>query len=275
MQAQNQNLIAAFEQEREARILSHRADKEWRELSNAWMRHAAQKHYMYNFSFLGRPIIQLPQDMVAFQEIIWDVKPDIIIETGIAHGGSLIMSAGMLALLDYCDAVEGGETLDPKAPGRKVVGVDIDIRAHNRAAIEAHPMAHRIEMIQGSSTDADTVAKVKELAQGYDRVLVALDSNHTYAHVLEELRAYAPLASKGSYCIVFDTIVEDLPDGLYPDRPWSRGDNPKTAVHAYLNELADTPQTGADGAPLRFEIDSAIDGKLLLTVTPDGFLKRV
>ncbi|MBI1214409.1 MAG: cephalosporin hydroxylase [Alphaproteobacteria bacterium] len=275
MSAQNLNPVAAFEQEREDRILSHREDKEWRALSNDWMRHAAQKHYMYNFSFLGRPIIQLPQDMVAFQEIVWDVKPDLIIEMGIAHGGSLIMSAGMLALLDYCDAVAAGKPLDPKAPGRKVIGVDIDIRAHNRAEIEAHPMAHKIEMVQGSSIDAEIIAKVKEMAKGYKRVLVSLDSNHTHDHVLAELQAYAPLTSKGSYCIVFDTIVEDLPDGLYPNRPWSRGNNPKTAVHEYLKSLKENPQKGEDGQTLDFSIDSAIDEKLLLTVTPDGFLKRV
>jgi cephalosporin hydroxylase len=275
MSSQAANPIAAFEQERRERIESHGKDAAWKELSNSWMHHAAQKQYMYNFSFLGRPIIQLPQDMVAFQELVWEVKPDLIVECGIAHGGSLIMSAGMLALLDYCDAVEEGKTLDPKAGGRKVIGVDIDIRAHNRAAIEAHPMAHKIEMIQGSSIDADIVAEVKKRAAGYRRVLVSLDSNHTHDHVLAELRAYAPLTSKGSYCIVFDTVVEDLSDEIYPNRPWSKGNNPKTAVHQYLKDLKETPQQGADGTALDFAIDSQIDEKLLLTVTPDGFLKRV
>lgn len=219
--------------------------------------------YSYNFESLGRPIIQYPQDMVALQELIWEVKPDLIIETGIAHGGSLILSASMLSLLDYCDAVEQGAMLDPKAPCRRVLGLDIDIRAHNRAAIEAHPMANRIDMIEASSIDPAIIAQVRDIAGDYDRVLVCLDSNHTHEHVLAELEAYAPLVSPGSYCVVFDTIVEDMPAGMFPDRPWGPGDNPKTAVWEYLKTHPE------------FEIDTQMDHKLLISVAPDGYLKRV
>lgn len=224
---------------------------------------ANRAKYSYHFTSLGRPIIQYPQDMMAMQELIWQVRPDLIIETGIAHGGSLIMNASMLALLDYCDAVKAGEMLDPQKPRRRVLGVDIDIRAHNRQAIEAHPMANRIDMIQGSSIDPEIIAAVHGRAAGFSRVLVSLDSNHTHEHVLAELEAYAPLTSVGSYCVVFDTIVEDLPEDAFNDRPWGKGDNPKTAVWKYLE---DHPE---------FEIDKAMDAKLLISVAPDGYLRRL
>jgi cephalosporin hydroxylase len=269
------NPIEEFQNECRKNIVLQSQDEEWLSLSNQWIQKAAEKKYMYNFSFLGRPIIQLPTDIQAFQEVVWSVQPDLIIETGIAHGGSLILSAGMLALLDYCDAVRTGEMLDPRQPKRKVLGVDIDIRAHNRAAIEEHPLSGRIQMLQGSSLDPDIAGRVREVAAGCRKVLLCLDSNHTHDHVLEELRLYARLVSKGSYCIVFDTIVEDLPAEVYPDRPWAPGNSPKSAVHAYLKELAATPQTDAQGDPLHFEIDREIDGKLLLSVAPDGFLRRV
>ncbi len=219
--------------------------------------------YSYNFSWMGRPIIQFPQDMVAMQELIMEVKPDLIIETGIAHGGSLIMNASLLAMLDYCDAIESGELLDPAKPKRRVLGVDIDIREHNRAAIEAHPMSNRIDMIQGSSIAPEIIKQVFDYAKNYKRVLISLDSNHTHAHVLAELEAYAPLTSKDSYCVVFDTVVEDMPQSLFPDRPWGPGDNPKTAVWEYLKTHPE------------FEIDKTIQNKLLITVAPDGYLKRV
>ena len=219
--------------------------------------------YSYNFSWQGRPIIQYPQDMVAMQELIWEIKPDLIIETGIAHGGSLIFSASMLAMLEMCEAIETGEVLDPRVPRRKVIGIDIDIRAHNRSAIEAHPMSSRIEMIQGSSIAPEIVAQVKEAASGYKRILICLDSNHTHEHVYEELKAYASLTSVGSYCVVFDTVVEDLPADLAFGRPWGPGDNPKTAVWKYLEDHDE------------FEIDKSIQNKLLITVAPDGYLKRV
>lgn len=231
--------------------------------------------YSYNFSWQGRPIIQYPQDMVAMQELIWKINPDLIIETGIAHGGSIIMSAAMLAMLDYCDAVEAGTPVDPKATKRRVVALDIDIRPHNRAAIEAHPMAHFIEMIEGSSIDPGIVAQVHAIAKNHKKVLVFLDSNHTHDHVLAELEAYAPLTSAGSYCCVFDTVVEDLPDDMFPDRPWAPGNNPKTAVWEYLRRLKNEGRQAADGAPLAFEVDKAIEDKLLITVAPDGYLKRI
>lgn len=231
--------------------------------------------YSYKFSWLSRPIIQYPQDVIAMQEVIWSVKPDLIIETGIAHGGSLIFSASMLALLDHGEALEKGESLDPRRPHRRVLGIDIDIRPQNRSAIEAHPMANRIDMIQGSSVTTDIITRVRERVRDNERVLVFLDSNHTHKHVLQELEAYAPLTSMGSYCVVFDTIIEDLPNGIFPDRPWGKGDNPKTAVREYLHRLKVEGRSAADGAPLHFEIDTSIENKLLITVAPDGYLKRV
>jgi len=231
--------------------------------------------YSYHFDWLGRPIIQFPQDVVAMQELIWSIKPDLIIETGIAHGGSLIFSASMLAMLDMCDAIETGEMLNPKVSRRKVLGIDIDIRAHNRAAIEAHPMASRIQMIQGSSIAPEIIQQVHAVVANYSRVLVCLDSNHTHDHVLAELQAYAPLTSVGSYCVVFDTIVEDMPKEMFPDRPWGPGNNPKTAVREYLSLLDTEGRLSADGRPLQFEIDRSIQNKLLITVAPDGYLRRV
>jgi cephalosporin hydroxylase len=224
---------------------------------------------------MGRPIIQYPQDMVAMQEIIWQVQPDMIIETGIAHGGSLIMSASMLALLDYCDAVKAGQLFDPTASRRRVLGLDIDIRAHNRIAIEAHPLARKIDMIEGSSVAPEMINQVYEYAKGYERILVSLDSNHTHDHVLAELEAYAPLTSKGSYCVVFDTIVEDMPDDMFSNRAWGKGNNPKTAVWEYLKRLKEEGRKAIDGDDLIFEVDKMIENKLLITVAPDGYLKRV
>jgi cephalosporin hydroxylase len=231
--------------------------------SKDWMLRANCLKYSYHFDWLSRPIIQYPQDIVAMQELIWRIRPDLIIETGIAHGGSLILSASMLALLDMADAISAKALLDPAASSRRVVGIDIDIRAHNRTAIEMHPMASRIQMIQGSSIAPDVISKVQAIASGYERVLVCLDSNHTHDHVLAELRAYAHLASVGSYCLVFDTVIEDMPADMFPDRPWGPGNNPKTAVYEFLKTSCG------------FEIDKSIEQKLLVTVAPDGFLRRV
>lgn len=255
--------MTEFEQEVAQRIAAIPNDRELCDSAAAFLAASTAPKYSYNFAWLGRPIIQYPQDIVAMQELIWAIQPDLIVETGIAHGGSLIFSASMLAMLDMCQAIEDGGTLDPKVSRRKVVGIDIDIRAHNRAAIEAHPMASRIEMIQGSSIAPEIVARVHAIAAGYSRVLVCLDSNHTHEHVLEELKAYAPLTSRGSYCVVFDTVVEDLPKSKYPDRPWGPGNNPKTAVWQYLKTHPE------------FVIDAGIHNKLLITVAPDGYLKRV
>ena len=268
------NAAVEFEEEKRARIASYAARREWSKASMAWLTEAFENKYMYNFSCMGRPIIQTPIDMAAVQELIWTVRPDLIIETGIAHGGSLILSASMLTLLDYCDAAERGTTLDPRAPARRVLGIDIDIRAHNRAAIEAHPLANRIEMIQGSSIDPAIIAQVHNHVKPDQRVMVILDSNHTHDHVLAELEAYAPLTSRDSYCVIFDTVVEDLPETMFPDRPWSKGNNPKTAVWEYLRRLREEGRRAADGTPLALEIDKTIEGKLLITVAPDGYLRR-
>lgn len=265
----------SFSDEVRGRVQANAGDPVLQESARRFLDASIAAQYSYNFSWLGRPVIQYPQDIVAVHELIWQTRPDLVIETGIAHGGSLILSASILALLDYADAAEEGTSLDPRRPRRRVLGVDIDIRAHNRAAIEAHPLHHSIEMIQGSSIAPEVVAQVKERAAGFSRILVCLDSNHTHEHVLAELEAYAPLVTPGSYCCVFDTVIEDLPADSYPDRPWSRGDNPKTAAREYLSRLAATPRVGADGRPLRFEVDSAIDNKLLVSVAPQGYLRRV
>lgn len=232
-------------------------------LSHDWLLEANSANYSYHFSWLGRPIIQYPQDICAIQELVWRIKPDVIVETGIAHGGSLILSASLLAMLDLCDATEAGEMLDPAKPKRKVIGVDIDIRAHNRAAIEAHPMSNRITMIQGSSIDPTIVDQVKVEVAEAKTVMVCLDSNHTHEHVLAELQHYAPMVSVGSYCVVFDTVIESLPKEMFPDRPWGPGDNAMTAVETYLSGNTD------------YWIDEDIDAKLQISVAPHGYLKRV
>jgi cephalosporin hydroxylase len=252
-----------FQQEVRERIAANGGNAELRDAGQAFLRLSAEQQYSYNFGWLGRPIIQYPQDMVAMQELIWQVRPDLIVETGIAHGGSLILSASMLALLDYCDAVESKQMLDPGRPKRRVLGIDIDIRAHNRRAIEAHPLANRIDMIEGSSTAPEVLHQVRRHAEGQPTVLVCLDSNHTHDHVLAELEAYAPLVTPGSYCVAFDTLIEDMPAGSYPNRPWDVGNNPKTAVRDYV---ARHPE---------FEVDWQIDHKLLISVAPEGYLKRV
>lgn len=244
--------MKSFDEEVEDRIADNGRNTTFRASAQAFMRESTQPKYSYNFSWLGRPIIQYPQDIVAMQELVWAVQPDLIVETGIAHGGSLILWSSLLELNAAC----GG------SQDARVVGVDIDIRAPNRAAIEAHPMAGRITMIEGSSVDAGVVAQVRATAEGKERVLVCLDSNHTHAHVLAELEAYAPLTSVGSYCVVFDTVIEDLPADTYPDRPWGPGDNPRTAVRAFL---ATHPE---------FEVDQRIEDKLLVTVAPGGYLRR-
>lgn len=241
------NAALDYRDEKKQRIAAFANDQEFRELSTTWRAMALERKYMNNFSWLGRPMIQLPMDAMAMQEIIWNVKPDLIIETGVAHGGSVIMSASMLQLIGH------GE----------VVGIDIDIRAHNRQAIEKHPLASRIKLIEGSSVDEKTVDKVKQLAAGKSKVLVFLDSNHTHEHVLAELNAYGPLVSLDSYVVVFDTFVEDLPDDYeWTDRPWGKGNNPRTAVWEWLEKNKN------------FSIDRSIEDKLLITSAPDGFLRR-
>ncbi|WP_255018320.1 cephalosporin hydroxylase family protein [Cyanobium sp. WKJ7-Wakatipu] len=237
-------------------IISQARNKCLKTAASDFFEFTVNSSYSYVFDWLGIPIIQYPQDIVAFQEIVSQVKPDLILETGIAHGGSLVLSASMLCLLDVM------EGLDPRQSPRKVVGVDIDIRPHNRKALDDHPLRFKMELIEGSSIDPEIIQQVRSHADGVDRVLVSLDSNHTHEHVLAELNAYADLVSVGSYCIVFDTAIEDLPAGSFPDRPWDVGNNPKTAVHEWLK---DHPE---------FVIDKDIDNKLLISVAPDGYLKR-
>lgn len=224
------------------------ADPAPREQARALFLAACAYRYAYNFTWLGRPIIQFPDDIVTVQELIWRTRPDLIVETGIAHGGSLMLSASMLALL-------GGD-------GR-VVAIDREIRPHNREAIEAHPLFGRITMIEGSSTDDAVAREVHALAAGRERVMVLLDSHHTHAHVLRELDLYAPLVRAGGYVIVFDTVIEEMPEDAFPDRPWGRGDNPKTAVREFLARTD------------RFEIDHEVEAKLLFTCCPEGFLRCV
>ena len=242
-----------FKREVEKEITAQGEDHLLKQATRDWVNRANAGKYSYHFEWLGRPIIQYPQDILAMQELIWQVQPDLIIETGIAHGGSLIFSASMLELNAACGGPKDAE----------VLGLDIDIRAHNREAIEAHPMSKRITMIQGSSVAPEIVAQVHAKAADKKRVLVSLDSNHTHEHVLAELQAYAPLTSVGSYCIVFDTVIEDMPVEMFPDRPWGPGNNPKTAVWEYLKSHSE------------FAIDKRMDHKLLISVAPDGFLKRL
>lgn len=235
-----------FRAECEQEIAEQGADPALHKITREWLVASARNKYSYHFEWMGRPIIQYPQDMMAMQEILWRVQPDLLIETGVAHGGSLIFYASMMELIGK----------------GKVLGIDIDIRPHNRAAIEAHPMFKRIELLQGSSIDPQIIAKAALAASG-KRVLVVLDSNHTHDHVLAELEAYAPMVSVGSYCVVMDTVVEDLPEDFYPDRPWGRGDNPKTAVTKFLERAS------------AFEIDRKIENKILISVAPSGYLLRV
>jgi cephalosporin hydroxylase len=264
-----------FDIERDARLRANAIDNELQGHAHAFMVSSVRAKYSYNFSWLSRPIIQYPQDIVALQELIWRTRPDLVIECGIAHGGSLIMHASMLALLDYCDAAEHGGSVNPRTPKRRVVGVDIDIRPHNRAAIESHPLSSHIDLIEGSSVSPDTIRAVHRMGARFDRIMVCLDSNHTAAHVLAELEAYAPLTSPGSYCVVYDTIIGDLPDSLFHDRKWNSGDNPRTAICEYLRRLREEGRNAADASPLMFEVDVDMPAKLAITATPDGYLRRV
>ncbi len=241
--------LKKFYEEKEILIKSNSSNKELQNAKKLFNLTSNIAKYSYNFSWMGRPIIAYPQDMIAMQEIIWDIKPDLIIETGIAHGGSLVYYSSILELI-------GNEGL--------VLGIDIDIRPHNRELIESHPMYKRIKMIEGDSTSHEVASQVYEIAENKKRILVCLDSNHTHDHVLKELQLYAHLTSIGSYCIVFDTIVEDLPDNYMPGgRPWNPGNNPKTAVMEFLKHNDD------------FSIDKSIDDKILISVAPDGYLRRV
>ena len=221
--------------------------------SQAFLRDSINEKYSYNFTWMGRPIIQYPQDLVALQEIIWEVKPDLIIETGVAHGGSAVFFASLLELNAHCGGPKDAE----------VWCVEVDLRTHNREALVAHPMYPRLRIFDGSSVDEKIALVIAEKAATCQRVMVILDSNHTHEHVLGELNLYAPLVSVGSYCVVFDTVIEDLDGVEFVDRPWGKGDNPKTAVAEFMKTNSD------------FIVDYAIDEKLLISAAPGGYLKRV
>lgn len=242
------NCTKKFFQDRDVRGLINRDDEELKIGTRAFMKQIIRTNYIFNFSWLGRPVIQLPQDLMAMQEIIWKIRPDFIIETGVARGGSLIFYASMLEMIGK----------------GKVIGIDIDIREHNLAEIKDHPLFHRTTLIEGSSVSQDVIAQVKTITSGAESVLVSLDSNHTHEHVLKELELYTPFVSKGSYCVVFDTAVEDF-SREFPilDRPWGPGNNPKTAVWEFLKTND------------RFVIDKDIETRILLTAAPDGYLKRI
>ena len=242
----------AFAQQRSELVAELGSNETMADLTNHWLGKAQELGYSYNFDWLGLPIIQYPQDIVAMQELIWKLRPEVVVETGVARGGSLIFYASMLELLQTCTGTSGG----------RVIGIDIDIREPNRKAIEAHPLSRRIDLVQGSSIDPAVIAQVGKLVGDAKRVLVCLDSNHTHDHVLEELRAYAPMTSLGSYCVVFDTLVEHLPDEAIGDRPWGHGNNPLTAVKAYLAETD------------MFETDKALHDKLQISVAREGYLRR-
>jgi cephalosporin hydroxylase len=239
--------IRKFNEERAAAAAEMAADEELARKSLDWMLHADRYKYTYNFTWLGRPIIKFPADIVAMQELIWKVKPDLIIETGIAHGGSIIFSASMLELI-------GGDGL--------VIGIDLDIRSHNRTEIESHPMMKRIRMIEGSSVADETIALVRDEVSRRRKVMVFLDSLHTHAHVARELELYAPLVSVDSYLVLPDTFIEYFPKGYFADRPWDVGDNPMTALREFLAKNSN------------FEIDRSLCRKLPITEAFDGYLRK-
>jgi cephalosporin hydroxylase len=248
-----ENPLEQFRKEAIERAKAYQRNKPLQDAYSVFLEQLVRAKYAYNFFWLGIPILQAPQDLQALQEIIWEYKPDLIVETGIAYGGSLIFSASMLVILEVCGVIDKGE----------VIGIDIEMRPHNKEAILAHPLSNKITMFEGSSIDEKIITQVKERAKNKKKVMVCLDSNHTHAHVLAELRAYAPLVTVGGYCMVGDTGIEDLPDEKIFDRPWGKGNNPKTAIWEFLNENKD------------FKIDKTIDSKLILTGSPDGYLKRV
>lgn len=221
--------------------------------------------YVYNFTWLGVPVLQIPQDLQAMQELIWQVKPDLIIETGVAWGGSLMFTASLLAILEACGEIDQG----------RVLGIDVDIRPHNKEAIQAHPLSRKITLLEGSSIGDSVAKQVSELVAQHKRVLVCLDSNHTHDHVLAELEIYAPLVSPGSYCLVGDTIIEDAPASMTAKRPWGKGNSPKTAVWEYLRRLTTEGRKDRRGEAVLFEIDRKVEDKIVLTGSPDGYLKRV
>lgn len=236
--------LKTFYEDRKNSLDTMERDAKLRKLGHDFLESSIPHKYSYNFDWLGRPIIQQPEDIMAMQEIMFRMQPDLVVETGVAHGGSLIFYASM------CNLIGKGH----------VVGIDIEIRPHNRKAIEEHPLYKHITLIEGSSTDQEVVDEVCSMAED-KTVLICLDSNHTHQHVLDELRLYSPLARKGDYLVVFDTVVENLPDRFNKDRPWGKGDNPMTAVQQFLQENG------------RFAVDREMENKLIITMAPQGYLR--
>ncbi len=236
-----------FEQQNLNSIKAMASDEHMAELTRDWFNYSFKHRYSYHFKWMGMPIIQYPQDIIAMQELIWEIKPKYIIETGVARGGSLTFYASMLKLL-------GGE--------RKVIGIDIDIRKHNREKIEAHPLFDYIELVEGSSIESSTFETVKSLVNDSSPIIVALDSNHTHTHVLKELELYSQFVTLGSFLVVFDTHCEFLPQELLNDRPWGVNNNPYTAVKEFLS------------VDERF-VSVPYEDKLQISAAPSGFLKRI
>ena len=209
--------------------------------------------YIYNFSWLGRPIIQTPQDIVALQEVVFRTKPDVIIDIGIARGGSIVFFASMLEL----DALYGGNV------DATVLGIEIDLRCQNRDAIKDSPLPKRIELIDGSSLSPEVISQVAGYIRNKKTVMVCLDSLHTHAHVLAELDVYSKFVTSGAYCIVFDTSIEGMDDSLFEDRPWKTGNSPGSAVKEFLSREDD------------FLINECINDQLIITMNKNGYLKRI
>jgi len=241
-----------FAREVQSRITAQGNEMDLVSSANKFLEAGLKTKYIYNFSWLGRPIIQTPQDIVALQEIIFRIKPDLIIDIGIARGGSIVFFASLLEL----NALYGGNR------DAKVLGVEIDLRAHNRSAIEASPLSKRIELIDGSSLNPDVISQVAKLTENEKTVMVCLDSLHTHAHVLAELEVYSKFVTNGSYCIVFDTSIEGMEDSLFKDRPWKTGDSPGSAVKEFLSKEQ------------AFVIDESINDQLVFTMNKNGYLKR-
>ena len=221
-------------------------------ISRQWVRVGWNQKYQYTFSWMGRPVIQLPEDMLRMQEVIFSTQPDVIIETGVAHGGSLIFYSSL------CKAMEQG----------RVIGIDIEIRPHNRQAIEAHPLNDRITLIEGSSTAPDIVAQIKALVQPGEKVLVILDSNHSYAHVMAELQAYACMVTPGSYIVATDGIMFDLADVPRGTPGWVT-DNPTCAARDFAAQHPEF-QIEQPGWPFN---ESELDQNI--THWPGAWLKRL
>ena len=240
---------SSFDEKNQKNINQMSKDRELYRISKKWFLKSLEHEYSYHFKWLGLPIIQYPQDIIAYQEIIWKIKPDLIIETGIARGGSLIFSASMLQLIGK----------------GQVLGIDIDIRKENLMKINNHFLKKRIKMVQGSSIDENTINKVKKIAKNKKKILVVLDSNHTHEHVIKELEQYSQFVRKGSYLVVFDTIIEDIPHKIMKKtgRTWGKGNSPKSAVMEFLSKNS------------RFVIDTEIDNKLQISVAPCGYLKCI